>query len=250
MNFKEVNFTSINLKKENTGISKKEEYINTLNEYIQELSACSKFLSKAIEYINFNRIEESYIECTKLSHKLEKLCMKVRIIPNKYGSQAPYDVLVNKSELEDLDLDSAIEENRLQFYYNNRTIKVVLPSLLPRKEKHDYANKKTRYFSNPDLDRIVYYNSFRKEYEEDNLIPYTERVVLCFTHYFNDDKNIVDAENLNSKIITDVIALFLLKDDSLKYCSVFHTYEIGEHVHTEIEIIPYSKFFTEKKPSP
>ena len=75
---------------------------------------------------------------------------------------------------------------------------------------------------------------------------YTDCVV-CFVHEYNkelSDRRIRDYDNLEQKQMLDVIAAFLLIDDSGMNCDSYNTIVLGDADKTRIFIMPKKRFCT------
>ena len=73
---------------------------------------------------------------------------------------------------------------------------------------------------------------------------YDNKVVLYFLHHVDRTKNVPDIDNLEIKVITDIITLFLLTDDDHKHVCHFLDMVEDDSSYTEIMIIPYKNFRT------
>ncbi len=140
-----------------------------------------------------------------------------------------------KDEDIDFDISSVSNADYLMFEQYEDTIIIIMPDLLPykngeRKEDRNYLREK-------------YVASFTKFVNENQIPRYKERVVIIYTNYFisSDVSRIKDDDNLDSKMMTDVINMFLLHDDNPTRCSKIFRYEISSYRHTEIIITPLSK---------
>lgn len=73
--------------------------------------------------------------------------------------------------------------------------------------------------------------------------PKLERATVCFIHGYESAANVRDYDNIESKQVLDVIALFTLADDSGNCCDVYHTTQVGAAV-TQVIVMPCEDFPT------
>lgn len=111
---------------------------------------------------------------------------------------------------------------------------IIFSDLLPKKIK----NGELRDLGN---EINTYAAVLNKELEKCNHF-YNEKVVVFFRHIYVKEQEMLDHDNIEIKTVIDTIAVHLLPDDSPKYCAYFMDYEIGEYRHTEIDVIPATKF--------
>lgn len=115
-------------------------------------------------------------------------------------------------------------------------LEVVLPGLLPKRKQ----TADMEYLLDP-------LSAALTSYAKGHLLPRYRDCMLCYTHiYAKDlpDRRIRDYDNLELKRIQDVIASFVLTDDTGALCDTYHTTELGEADATRISIMD-SDFFTE-----
>lgn len=71
---------------------------------------------------------------------------------------------------------------------------------------------------------------------------YDEKVVLFFKHIYRSKSELKDHDNLVDKPLIDGITISFLKDDNPLYMARYADFEIGDYTHTEVFIIPESRF--------
>ncbi len=113
--------------------------------------------------------------------------------------------------------------------YRNGIFEVTLPGLLPKRKQW----QKSEYLADP-------LGAALTQYARGHPLPRFRHCVLCFTHvYARDlpDRCIRDYDNLELKQIQDVIAPFVLTDDSGALCDTYHTTQLGEADGTRVSIM-------------
>lgn len=84
--------------------------------------------------------------------------------------------------------------------------------------------------------------------ENDNIF-FNERVAVVVTHFFADERQLKDYDNLESKPITDIITFHFIKDDSPQYMSLHFDYQLSDIPHSEVLITPEVEYFKMKSTS-
>lgn len=195
-------------------------YKKTISSFCTKISKINANLKNALLDVEVQDFIESYDKCMIAASRLEKICMELKRLPSKYG-----DIRENRR----------VEEHKyhIEFEYINNITKIILPELLPKK-----AVNGTGIAQNYDFMRNCYYTSFIEEMEAGRIKGYREKVILKYTNVYEKRENMYDHDNLDQKIINDIITTFFLIDDNPVYCDIYMTYKMGNKEHTEIEIIP------------
>ena len=123
----------------------------------------------------------------------------------------------------------------LKFTQNGERLHIVFPDLLPKR-----VTKDTPY-TYADI-KMMYTPAFENHFRTGKHKIYAEKAVIVYTHYFESEKDFIDHDNFETKIITDLITSWLLLDDSPKNCAIFSDYKIGDKSHTEVDVMPYKDF--------
>ena len=110
---------------------------------------------------------------------------------------------------------------------------VVMPALLPKKNKGtaDYISE-------------IMYPAMQNFFRGKQPVRYTDCVII-FRHIYQHDRperQYRDHDNIEVKAVTDIIALYVLFDDSPLRCSNYHCSAPGNENRTEIFIIPQNEF--------
>lgn len=73
---------------------------------------------------------------------------------------------------------------------------------------------------------------------QDNLIKKYEKAGILFVHHYSNPKSIFDYDNLESKKIIDILSMFFLEDDNMKYLTVSHKSVESTFDYVDIYIYP------------
>lgn len=112
---------------------------------------------------------------------------------------------------------------------------VIIPALLPKKQK-----------GSADYIRGYLYLAMSDFFRSKPPIRYTD-CVLIFRHIYRRDhpeRHYRDHDNIEVNMVADIIALYVLFDDSPFHCSHYYCSMPGDENKTEIFIVPQNKFVT------
>lgn len=125
----------------------------------------------------------------------------------------------------------------IQFYECEDRLKIVFPSLLPK--RINYASEKNLLRYNEM--RAMYAPAFIKFGKERKFKGFKDKVIIKYTHFYESDRQIRDYDNYETKIITDLITPLVIVDDSPRECTIMSAYKMGDKSHTEVEVIPMTE---------
>lgn len=112
---------------------------------------------------------------------------------------------------------------------------IVLPDLLPDKVEQGEGRRYSEI-------TYTYTSAFKNFFTKGRFPIYEQKAVLVFINYYLDEQHLKDHDNFETKQIIDILSIFLLPDDNPKWCANYMDYKMGEYNHTEIYVVPYSKF--------
>ncbi len=118
--------------------------------------------------------------------------------------------------------------------HKNGIFEVTLPGLLPKRKQR----AGTEYLLDP-------LNAALAQYAKGHPLPRFRDCMICYTHIYDralPDRRIRDYDNLEVKQIQDVIASFVLVDDSGALCDTYHTTALGEADATRVSVMDSSRF--------
>jgi len=110
---------------------------------------------------------------------------------------------------------------------------VVMPVLLPKKNK-----------GSTDYIREIMYLAMENFFRGKPPVRYTDCIII-FRHIYRYDRperQNRDHDNIEVKAVIDIIALYVLFDDSPLYCSHYYCSAPGDENRTEIFIVPKPEF--------
>jgi len=109
---------------------------------------------------------------------------------------------------------------------------VVIPSLLPKKQK-----------GSVDYIRDALYKEMGNFFKGKNPVRYTDCYIV-YRHIYKKDRperRYRDHDNIEINAVTDIIALYVLFDDSPLCCSHLYCSAAGDENRTEIFVVPQSE---------
>ncbi|MCL2775665.1 MAG: DUF6100 family protein [Oscillospiraceae bacterium] len=177
-----------------------------------------------IEMTNFLTTPSEYDKLTvEASIQSEKIACKFRHLICATVNISKPELMKKISEVHEIEIDCG-----------DGIFSVVLPSLLPKKRKSMSAEFLTdplfyaleRYFTVTDIER----------YRE---------CVVCFTHIYSEympKRRVRDYDNLETKQVLDVIAAYIMTDDSGQFCDVYHSTEYGTKDCTVVSVMSKKRF--------
>ena len=167
---------------------------------------------------------DAYEYAFKLENMTEKLVLLTRELPVFLGNKD------TENEITEVILETAgvnIKMTEQGWFY------VKLPTLLPKKE-----------IGNKDYIRSLLYPAL-KNYFKGKKPLYYKNCIIIFKHVY--DKSIPerkwrDHDNIEVNMVTDSLAMYMMKDDNPAVCSHFYCSASGEEDYTEVFVLPKKDF--------
>jgi len=131
-------------------------------------------------------------------------------------------------------LQSAAVTHEIQIEDNDGIVEITLPCLLPKRKQR----QSSEFLIDPIYAALDQYTNTHK-------IQRFSHCVVCFSHIYCRDLpkgRVRDYDNLELKQILDVIAAFVMVDDSGLLCDAYNTTELGEADCTRISIMAQNRF--------
>ncbi len=199
-------------------------FMTTLNRVERNLKTAqgkAKFISELFE---FGKTEEAYKEAFRLEDLLEKTVLLSRTLPTYTGNKHAVQDVRNILE-EVIPVEIGFTE---EGWFSLR-----MPAILPRKESGgtDYLKQ----FLYPAM----------KKFMSGKDISKLENAVLIFRHVYPEsrpERQIRDHDNIEINTVSDIVSLYILRDDSPKYCSHYYCSAVGEGDRTEVYAVPREEF--------
>lgn len=210
--------------------SKKELLIESIAQIGEKMGKCQTEIIDLANLVKKNQMEEMYARCSALTKKISNIATSLGILPAEYGIKDK-KMYINKV---------VVEKKEVEFIRGTSDLHIILPELLPHRPQYDVTSGKMRYVYDIDKWRAGYYNAFSEEFMYGKYKIFGEKVCMLFINHV-ERGNETDVDNLEYKIITDIITLFLLVDDSHRYLSHYMDMIEDERNYTEIIICPQSR---------
>lgn len=131
-------------------------------------------------------------------------------------------------------LTRAADTHGIAVHLEDGIFQVTLPRLLPKKRQRTSGTFL--------LDPIHY---ALEQYGEQHLLPHYQTCVVCIEHLYNDDLSqwcLHDYDNNQQKQVLDMIALYVMADDSSPLCDVYNTVAPAPHTCTRISVMEKEQF--------
>lgn len=131
-------------------------------------------------------------------------------------------------------LTSAAAIQGIEVNYEDGILAITLPCLLPKRQK--------RQSSEFLIDPI---HAALGQYAKSHPMPQFQHCVVCFSHVYcheQPERRVRDYDNLELKQLLDVVASFIMVDDSGLLCDAYNTTELGDTDCTHIFIMPQGRF--------
>lgn len=131
-------------------------------------------------------------------------------------------------------LVKAGEAHGIEIHNEDGILAITLPRLLPKKK-----SKQSSLFMLDPLGAAL------AKYTTENTIHRFRECVVCISHVYDQelpDWCLLDYDNLQQKQLLDMIALYVMMDDSGLLCDAYNTTELGEKDCTKIHIMEKNRF--------
>lgn len=196
----------------------------------RQFSNLSQNLTKYKEYIDTGMYEQFKKSILNLSSRVLKLSKYIASLSWKYTGADKYEVISNV----------ILEKKDIKFTYLDKGIVIRLPELLPHRPTVNVYDRSVQYYYDTDTWRESYYTAFREECKNGKMKLFTKKAILIIEHHVTDKKG-GDIDNFDTKIITDIIADFLLIDDDHRHLCMYMDMVEEKEVEEYTEIILCAK---------
>ena len=179
-------------------------------------------IKSSVDSNNWDKFSNDLVSCIKAA---EVMIQKMKSLPIYFGIDK--SVMNSSSYLKETDL--------LRIEQHGNMFKIVFRDLLPRRMKNGSVSENLDYLRNH------YYTAFENFFTgKRDFCKYTERVVLIYKNYYSNNKEVIDDDNFDIKLITDFISQYMLIDDNPIRCMKLFDYGYSDKKHSEIWIYPLS----------
>ena len=199
-------------------------YIKTLALVETKLQRMKEQADAVRWFYDNGNIEESYKRALKLEELSEQMVLLTRVLPAYTGAvkaQAEVDAII--SETIPVEIGFTAEG-----WFSIR-----IPALLPKKAT-----------GSPDYIRSYLYPAMRKFFEGKPPIRFKD-CVLAYRHVYDrtrPERAMRDHDNIETNMVTDIVAMYVLPDDGPGVCSHYYCSAAGSEDRTEVYVIPKHDF--------
>ena len=178
----------------------------------------------AMDSLDIQRYPDNYETIsTEAALRAEKIACQLRSL--LYASTG-----IPKEEY----LVKAGEAHGIEINNEDGILSITMPRLLPKKK-----SKQSSLFLLDPLGAAL------AQYTAEHHIPRFPECVVCISHVYDHelpDWCLLDYDNLQQKQLLDMIALYVMMDDSGLLCDAYNTTELGEKDCTQIYIMEKKRF--------
>lgn len=209
---------------------KKEQLLMEIAAIKKDFVACEKRLDIIYDAAEHTDMGTLYENCFTTAKKMGKTAAQVGMIPAEYGIRDKKEYIKRV----------AVEKKDIMVTQTSEELHIILPELLPHRPQYDSATRQIRYYYDVDRWRADYYSAFSAEFLKGKYRLMEEKVCMIFLNHVKGNIS-PDVDNFEYKIITDILTLFILIDDSNRYLSQFMDIVEDEENYTEIIVCPQRK---------
>ena len=202
----------------------KDKFLQTLNRIERGIPKIQEECRLIRHFYNMKNKGQAYDSCFRLAEIVEKTALLTRALPCYTGNPRAQE-----------EMEKCIEENvpvEMGFTIEG-WFSVRIPKLLPKKGYGD-----VNYI------RGILWLAIRKFFEEKSVVRY-ENCVMIYRHVYGPQYNkryMRDHDNIETYMISDMIAMYVLYDDCPYLCSNYDCTAEGEAERTEIYVVPQAEF--------
>ena len=202
----------------------KNKFLQTLNRIEREIPKMQDECRLIRHFYNTKNSNQAYLDCFRLAEIVEKTTLLTRALPCYTGNPRA------KEEME-----KCIEENvPVEIGFTKEGwFSVRIPKLLPKK---DYGD--VNYI------RGILWPELREFFKGKSIIRY-DNCVLIYRHVYGPQYNkryMRDHDNIETYMISDMIATYVLYDDCPYLCNNYDCTAEGDTERTEIYVVPQTEF--------
>lgn len=199
-------------------------YMKTLSKVETKIKRMKEQADSVRWFYDNGNLEESYKRALKLEEISEELVLLTRVLPAYTGAAnalAEVDEVI--SETIPVEVGFTVEG----------WFSVRIPALLPKKAS-----------GSADYIRSYLYPAMRNFFEGKPPIRFKDCVV-AYRHVYDrsrPERAMRDHDNIETNMVTDIVAMYVLPDDSPAVCSHYYCSAAGCEDRTELYVIPKHDF--------
>ncbi len=211
----------------------KAQYLKNIDSIIFLNNKLQSKLNELKSLLAEKKFQAVYNLCDKLAVDSEKIVQQIRKLPVEFGCKDGYTRVRNSI--------AAAADIKFKYLQHN-ILHIILPDLLPPRVRYDAGSKKITHRVDYDYIRSSYMEAFNVEFRKGKQRIHTKQVVLVYINFYESDLLLKDHDNLDPKIITDIITQHVLIDDNPKWVAHYMDYGYADKNHTEIYVVPFEIF--------
>lgn len=199
-------------------------YMKTLNKVETKIKRMKEQADSVRWFYDNGNLEESYKRALKLEEISEEMVLLTRVLPAYTGAAnalAEVDEVISKTIRVEIGFTA-------EGWFSVR-----IPALLPKKAS-----------GSADYIRSYLYPAMRKFFEGKPPIRFKDCVV-AYRHVYDrsrPERAMRDHDNIETNMVTDIVAMYVLPDDSPAVCSHYYCSAAGCEDRTELYVIPKHDF--------
>lgn len=174
--------------------------------------------------VRSNKMQIAYEQALRLEELSERLTLLTRALPAYTGVPTAL-----------LDVEQVLERTiPVEIGFTKEEWFILrMPLLLPKKEK-----------GSADYIRSFLYPAMRDFFQGKEPVRYEDCVLIYRYVYSRDrpERQMRDHDNIETNMVTDTVAMYVLPDDAPKYCSHYSCSAVGKTERTEVYVIPKEDF--------
>ena len=197
-----------------------------INYALNQLKKTMDLFNEMNDKLENGDIEGAYASALSFADSAEKLTLTARQLP-AYTGNPQAQKMCNQIIADNVPVNIG--------FTPESWFGVVIPTLLPKKQK-----------GSVDYIRDYLYLAMKEFFRGKNPVRYTD-CVLIYRHVYRRDRperRYRDHDNIEINAVTDIIALYVLYDDSPLHCSHYYCSAPGDDNRTEILVVPQKEFGT------
>ena len=203
---------------------KNNRFLQTLEQTEEYLYSAHQMTQQIKEIYRRGEVETAFRQAFALQPITERIALLGRSLPT-YTAYPQARFMVDKVIENSVPVDIG--------FTKEGWFSVRLPMLLPKKEK-----------GRTDYIRQILYPAMQKFFSGKEPWRYSKSV-LIYRHVYDEGdmgRRQIDHDNFDVNMVSDIIALYVLRDDCPSVCSHFHCSAFGDSDRTEIYVVPEEDF--------
>ncbi len=194
----------------NNAIARIDNLEKSIKRAEEELKAVRELLSKR-DY------EKVCDKAHRLSYDFGKMSTQLRSIPYDLGFKENFKP--SRTGIPDYQK----QYKDVKFIRHTNHYEIIIPEMLPHKIHIDVSTMKTKYEYDIESWRANYIEAFSRQFANGKMNLMSEKASICYLIHVspNMKKGVPDTDNYDTKVMTDIINGYILKDDDFMCCNCF-----------------------------